>query len=354
MKFFYGIENNYTDITNQVYSKCIVNNKIKIPSNDNIRSQIFGDPLFGILKHIKVIFDDNANQIYDHNTMIMFDISNPEKNIIINEKSDAKICFITAIYGRYEATCKKFVEQTIPTDFICFTNLTNIQSNGWIIDNNPYHITHKSQIDNDTYINSISNNNHTFNLAKYYKQNFHNIPRLKKYDIIIWLDGTIEIYNNNTSQFIKDLVDKNNNLIVFEHFRQGSLDQERAASHFERYTSTFWFGQKQPYQDIDKQYTDYINDGYNDNDFWKKISPNQKEYGLWVTCFLAFDMKKKETLEFLDEWYLQTLKYTTQDQIGFPYVCQKLNMYPYNLPDNNSWGNGHSKTSFFYKHGHGK
>ena len=30
-------------------------------------------------------------------------------------------------------------------------------------------------------------------IHKYYKQNFHNIPRLKKYDTIIWIDGTIEI-----------------------------------------------------------------------------------------------------------------------------------------------------------------
>lgn len=366
MKFFYGIEGKYKDITDIVFSKCINKNVIEIPKNDIVRPTIFGDPLFGVLKNIKVVLDNGESKIYDHNTPIFIDLNKvnidikkvniiEEDNIIQKDNiQKPKICFITAIYGRYEATCKKFIKQTIPTDFICFTNLENIVNNGWIIDNTPYHIVNKSKVDNDTYVNSISNNKHTFNLAKYYKQNFYNIPRLKDYDIIIWLDGTIEITNPNTSSYLLDLINKNENLIVFEHFRNGNLNKERAASHFERYTSTFWFGQTQPYQDIDKQYNDYIASGYNDNDFWKKLYPNKKEYGLWVTCFLAFDMKKKATIEFLDYWYLQTLKYTTQDQIGFPYACQKLNMYPYNLPDINSWGDGHSKTSFYIKHNHGK
>jgi hypothetical protein len=40
----------------------------------------------------------------------------------------SKICFITAIYGNYEASCKKFAKQSIPTDFICFTDNKNIIS----------------------------------------------------------------------------------------------------------------------------------------------------------------------------------------------------------------------------------
>ena len=52
----------------------------------------------------------------------------------------AKICFISAIYGSYEKSCKKFVNQTIETDFICFTDNNNLISNGWIIDTTPYHL----------------------------------------------------------------------------------------------------------------------------------------------------------------------------------------------------------------------
>ena len=66
-----------------------------------------------------------------------------------------KIAYITAIYGNYELTCKPFIKQTIESDFICFTDNPNIPSNGWIIDNNPYHYTHPSKLDNSIYNNSI-------------------------------------------------------------------------------------------------------------------------------------------------------------------------------------------------------
>ena len=118
----------------------------------------------------------------------------------------SKICFITAIYGNYETTCKKFTKQTIPTDFICFTDNPNILSNGWTIDTTPYHITNKSKLDNYTYVNSVYNNKHTFNIAKYYKQSFRNIPILQKYDVIVWLDGTVEIIYDKTSEYILDKI----------------------------------------------------------------------------------------------------------------------------------------------------
>ena len=41
----------------------------------------------------------------------------------------SKICFITAIYGNYELSCKPFIAQTVPTDFICFTDNANIIAN---------------------------------------------------------------------------------------------------------------------------------------------------------------------------------------------------------------------------------
>ncbi len=51
----------------------------------------------------------------------------------------AKVAVITAIFGDYEASCKSFAYQTIPTDFICFSNNELIDGNGWEVDNFPYH-----------------------------------------------------------------------------------------------------------------------------------------------------------------------------------------------------------------------
>lgn len=265
----------------------------------------------------------------------------------------SKICFITAIYGNYEASCKPFVKQTVDTEFICFTDNISIISNGWIIDTTPYHLTNKSKIDNDTFTNSLCNNKHTFNIAKYYKQSFNNIPILDKYDVIVWLDGTIEITHDKVSEYILCNIYKEK-IIGWNHeFRYGILSGEVKASHFERYTSTYWFNQSQPYQDVDNQYNCYLDDGYTD-DFFKKQITHTPHMGVWVTCFVAFLRKDKEVERFLDLWYLQTLKYTTQDQIGFSYVCQKMNMIPFTLPNNQIYGDHpHVCTMFYTKKEHG-
>ncbi len=264
-----------------------------------------------------------------------------------------KICFITAIYGNYESSCKKFVKQTIETDFICFTDNNNIINNGWIIDTTPYHSINKSKIDDDTFLNSLCNNKHTFNIAKYYKQSFINIPILDKYDVIVWVDGTIEIIYDKTSEYILNNIYREKIIGWHHEWRNGILSNEVLASHFERYTSTYWNNQSQPYQDIDNQYKCYLDDGYNDL-FFKNINSHTQHMGVWITCFIAFLHKDEEVKRFLDLWYLQTLKYTTQDQIGLPYVCQKTKLIPFTLPNNEIYGDyPHIGTMFYLKQQHG-
>lgn len=270
----------------------------------------------------------------------------------------SKICFITAIYGGYEQSCKKFVKQSIDTDFICFTDNNNIINNGWIIDTTPYHLINKSKMDDGTYINSLCNNKHTFNIAKYYKQSFLNIPILDKYDVIVWLDGTIEIIYDKTSEYILNNIYKEKIIGWHHEHRHGNLLREVNASHSKacgRYATTNWNGQSQPYQDVPKQYKCYLEDGYDDELFFKNIKSHTPHMGVWITCFVAFLQKDKDVKNFLDMWYLQTLKYTTQDQVGFPYVCQKTNIIPFTLPNNEIYGSHpHRKTMFYVKNGHGK
>jgi hypothetical protein len=280
------------------------------------------------------------------------------ENYTNKEITNLKVCYITAIYGNYESTCKPFVKQTINPDFICFTDNKDIVNNGWIIDTTPYHITNKSKLDNDEYVNSISNNKHTFNIAKYYKQQFQNIPILQKYDVVIWLDGTIEIINPNTTEYICEKIEKYKIIGWMHEYRCGILRNEVLGSNIDRYTSTYWNNQQQPYQDIFTQYNDYIKDGYNDNYFKNTDALNEfnkENIGVWITCFISFLNKNEDVSNFLDLWYLQTLKYTTQDQIGFPYVCYKTGIIPHTLPNETIKGNNpHSNTDFYIKLNHGK
>jgi hypothetical protein len=266
-----------------------------------------------------------------------------------------KVAVITSIYGNYEATCKKFAAQTVPVDFICFTNIENIKSNGWTINTTPYHSLNPCSLDNGTQINSLSNNKHTFNIAKYYKQSWHNIPILKDYDVVIWVDGTIEITNPNTVYDILQNIDEYK-IVGWEHYqRSGNLESEVIASNFERYTSTFWFGQSQPYQDIFAQYDSYVKDGYDEN-YWstveRQIGKGTTNFGVWLTCFIAFK-NCSAVNNFLDIWYEQTLNYTTQDQIGFPMAVRKSNIIPYTYPDRNVLGHADNNYHYF-KHMHGK
>lgn len=277
-----------------------------------------------------------------------------------------KIAFITAIYGKYETSCKKYVEQNtndgeIEYKFICFTDNENITPNNWTIDTTPYHTTNRSKIDDGSGINSIDNNKHTFNIAKYYKTQFHNIPLLQDFDCIIWLDGTIEIIDPNICIYVKDKMSENE-LICFSHeYRSGILKNEVNASTDKRYRSKNWNNQDQPIQDVKNQYEIYTKENkyehiYTDK-FWDeyKSKHKNKHYGVYITCFVVCNIKNPKVIQFLDEWYLHILELTTQDQVSFSFVCQKLNVIPLTLPNADIKGDRpHHNTQFYIKHGHGK
>ena len=269
-----------------------------------------------------------------------------------NEYENPPVCFITAIYSTYETSCKKFVTQTIKSDFICFTDNENIESNGWTIDTTPYHYLNPSKLDNGNYLNSLKNNTHTFNIGKYYKQAFRNIPRLKKYKVIIWLDGTIEITNENVSKYILDNI-YDHLVIGWAHeYSNGLLSYQCEAVKFDpKYADVNWNNQKQPYQDLEKHYKLYLKKGY-DEDYFKQY--NIKNFGTWVTCFVAF-LNDDIIDHFLNFWYLQTLTLSTQDQLSFSYVCQKTKLIPFTLPNADIAGSHpHTMTDFYIKHPHGK
>jgi len=284
----------------------------------------------------------------------------------------AKVAFITSILGGYDAECKPFVKQTVETDFICFTDNENIKNeSGWKLDTNPYHLTHPNPIDTGYYINSITKkppltefndyqgNRHTFNLAKYYKQSFQFIPRLKDYDVIIWIDGSIEILHSEVSEYMLELCPKYG-VVSWQHeMRAGRLIWEAHASYLPRYLNRNYLGQSQPYQDVISQYHTYLQEGYNET-YWDHVTRIEgkgshpgNHFGVWLTCFTAFNNKDQQISKFLDLWYLQTLKYTTQDQVGFPKVVQDTSIIPYTLPDNRFTGNNpHQGTNIFKKHLH--
>jgi hypothetical protein len=171
-----------------------------------------------------------------------------------------------------------------------------------------------------------------------------NIPRLQKYDVVVWIDGTIEIIYDKTAEYVLHNI-YDHKIIGWKHEYNTKLSEEVIASIGSgRYTTTSYNGQEQPYQDVEKQYSEYIANGYDEEYF----------SGIWITCFVAFLVKDDSIQKLLDLWYLHNLQYTTQDQISFPFVCQKMGITPFTLPNLEIYGNNpHYNTMFYIKHGHG-
>ncbi len=80
MKFLYGKDDVFVDITKNVFENCLYGNIIYIPGDDIIRAKKLGDPLFGVVKIIKIIFDNNVSKIYESNVSIMLQLNMIELN----------------------------------------------------------------------------------------------------------------------------------------------------------------------------------------------------------------------------------------------------------------------------------
>ena len=81
LKFYFGINNKQIDITNIVIEKCMNNNKITIPQGCNERSNIFSDPLFGVVKNIYIINNNNYCVSVDKE-YIYIDLNEPNNSYI--------------------------------------------------------------------------------------------------------------------------------------------------------------------------------------------------------------------------------------------------------------------------------
>jgi hypothetical protein len=254
------------------------------------------------------------------------------------EEKEPRIAFITCITNGYDSTLKEPVKQTYSNvSFIAYCDkdyrVDPIDSQ-WNIRDLVHHANERSLM----FRNSIENNKHSFNIAKYYKCMFWTFPELNEFDVVVWLDGSIQITNPNCALEVMNIVYENGlSPLLFKHEYRSCFIDESIASHMDRYTSTFWNNQSQPYQDVDAQAQQYMQVGCPEN------------FGLWITCFVAWNMRNPLTPLLLQSWYQEILVHTTQDQISFPFVMWRHNMAIYTLPGDNA----HDETIYYKKLSHG-
>lgn len=217
--------------------------------------------------------------------------------------SSPKIAIVTSIYGNYDSfKSQDNVEYSDSVDWYCFTDNPKISaSKKWKIITTPYHsIINSDYLQYKNYYNNI-NNEKLYNMmsAKYYKIQSHKIGILQKYDYFIWVDGSIFLRD----KFIKNmnlLIKNNYNLINFKHSVRNNVKSELDASMYNKYKN----------QNLEYQYSQYINDGFND------------KMGLYENT--VFVRKNNNSINKLfDLWWVHNLKYSFQDQISYPYVLWK-------------------------------
>ena len=97
MKFFWGHPFNYINITNICYDKLLNNNNIIINKSEDFKINLFGDPMPGLIKNIKVIDKIGNERIFNGNDEdIIIDINNFFKKqpiIYFNDYNITDICF---------------------------------------------------------------------------------------------------------------------------------------------------------------------------------------------------------------------------------------------------------------------
>jgi hypothetical protein len=230
--------------------------------------------------------------------------------------------------------------QTVPADYFCFTDNHKLKNLGnWMLDFTPYEKLGLSAVDTGNFRNSVGKNSHPYMRYKFIKTQFYHFPCLRGYEMIVWVDMTLRFLKPDMLERFWRIFQENptKHIIVMDHRtpKTRSIKTEMEISEVEgRWSTTTLLGRYQPFQDVRGQYEYYIRDGYTE-DYWKHEDlayRNNQSLGLWQTNLMAFRMSDPLVPRFLDRWYLEILNWTTQCQVSFPYVVQKLRFYPYTLP----------------------
>jgi len=118
MQIFYGITDKKIDVTQICFEKLQQNGVITIPEHDVVRSNIFTDPLYGVLKKI-FILKDNELKEYDYRRSIIIDTSSGKITTTFSNKVEQKLSEIQSNlqikYGDFEW---EYTEQTLSVKYL--------------------------------------------------------------------------------------------------------------------------------------------------------------------------------------------------------------------------------------------
>jgi len=119
MQIYYGITNNKKDITQQCIDTCC-NGVIFIPAEEINRCQLYGDPVYGHVKSIFLVFSENEQYEVNANCEVQIDLNNKTinqidiVNIVKNKHEQIKLKYND---WNDELTMQKMVIRHIKSNF---------------------------------------------------------------------------------------------------------------------------------------------------------------------------------------------------------------------------------------------
>ncbi len=200
-----------------------------------------------------------------------------------------RIAVVTAVTGGYDRPIKHTAAYRDDVDYLYFTDGQSSPADSeWQVCRLPEGITGDLR-----------------KLAKIPKLNPHMIPALCEYDYVIWVDGSMQIVNDN---FVEE---------VLSFLYRGLV------------LSPHWDDRDCGYDEAEV----LIGTGYYDQDFEGQCDSYKKEgfpehYGLYAAGVQARDMNVPKVKFFGEIWFREVLDWTSRDQVSCGYALWKSGLVP--------------------------
>lgn len=198
----------------------------------------------------------------------------------------------TEIFGDYD-DLKPVKPQNIPVPFVCVTDNPNLNGEGWKI----------------VVVNFPRKDLHMNLQAKWFKMFPWTIPGFEDYEISIHIDGATTITKDSFVEHAMRLLDKD--FVLFKHPDRNNIRDELKIS------MTF---QKYHYENTAAQVQHYLNKGF----------PGGPLYA--CTCLVRRHTENIKQL--MQQWYLECMQWSYQDQLSLPYLLWKNKFEPVTFKEN--------------------
>ncbi len=232
---------------------------------------------------------------------------------VFNEKpSKKRVAVYTTIFGNYNYLLP-VMKQSVDADFFCITDNVDIE-----------HGTAFGQAGDGQRWKIIPIEYPTKDLpdrlrAKFFKLFPWEAYTLDRYDIMIFIDGSIGI---TSPDFVRHCLDSlgEADMALYAHPERDCIyDEAQASKPLIKYQR----------QNIDGQIA-----------FYNSIYP--KHGGLYACGVMVRRIQSETIRSLMGKWWWEIIKWTTQDQLSFPVIC-KLSKFVPNLIPGNQYKNDYFK-----------